>query len=166
MRHFFTAKKIAGILVVAGAILLLTSGTLAEKEEDSDWLTDFEKAQEQAEKKNRPILVNFSGSDWCGWCIRLDKEVFSKKEFQQFAKEELILLMVDFPRNKEQSSETKQQNQELAQKYGAKGFPTILLLDADGKELARTGYKRGGADNYIDHLKELLEKNVEPEKSD
>ncbi|MFW5997060.1 MAG: hypothetical protein ACOCQP_03505, partial [Lentisphaeria bacterium] len=61
MRHFFTAKKIAGILVVAGAILLLTSGTLAEKEEDSDWLTDFEKAQEQAEKKNRPILVNFSG---------------------------------------------------------------------------------------------------------
>ncbi len=155
-------KKISGKLkltgLVTGCMVLLAGWAMAEKIE-LKWLTDFKAAQEQAEEKERPILVNFTGSDWCGWCIRLDKEVFSQEEFNRFAKNDLVLLMIDFPRGKEQTEELKQQNAQLAQKYGIRGFPTIVLLDAEGKKLNQTGYRRGGAKAYVEHLQELLKKD-------
>ncbi|MCF6176593.1 MAG: thioredoxin family protein [Victivallaceae bacterium] len=123
------------------------------------WETDFTKAKADAQKSKKIILANFSGSDWCGWCIKLDKEVFSKPEFKKFAKENLVLLMVDFPRNKKkQSKAVQKQNAKLAKKYNIKGFPTILLLDDNGKVLAQTGYQPGGAQAYIKHLKKLMKK--------
>lgn len=127
----------------------------AEKTE-STWLTDFEQAKEVAAEKNLPILADFSGSDWCGWCIKLDNEVFSKEAFKAYAAENLVLFLADFPRSKEQSDAVKEQNQALAEKYGVRGFPTVLLLDAQGNVLERTGYQRGGPEAYVEHIKELL----------
>jgi len=120
------------------------------------WLTNLEAAKKEAAVKQLPILVNVAGSDWCGWCIKLDSEVFSKREFKEYAKENLVLVLADFPSRKKQSDAIKQQNKTLAGKYGVQGFPTVLLLDANGKVLARTGYREGGAEKYVAHLKKAL----------
>ena len=119
------------------------------------WLTDFEAAKKLAAKRNVPILADFSGSDWCGWCIRLEKEVFSKKEFKVFAKDHFVLFLADYPSMKVQSEKVKKQNAALQTRYGIRGFPTILILDSKGKVLKKTGYQRGGAGAYIKHLKKL-----------
>ena len=100
--------------------------------------------------------VALSGSDWCGWCIKLDREVFSQDAFRNFAQESLILFRADYPMRKKQPEETRKQNKELADRYGIKGFPTVLLLDAAGKVRAQTGYRRGGAEAYIEHIKGLI----------
>jgi thioredoxin-related protein len=133
-------------LFISGAVLAGGDG----------WLTDLAAAQKLAAEKNRPILVDFSGSDWCGWCIKLDKEVFSQEAFKAYADENLVLLMLDFPRRKELPAEQRQQNNMLMRQYGVEGFPTVLLLDKDGKEIARTGYREGGPAAYVKHLKELI----------
>jgi len=126
--------------------------------EGDGWMSDMEAAKKTAAEKNRPILVDFSGSDWCGWCMKLDKEVFSTEQFKKFAADNLVLVLADFPRRKEQSAEQRKANDALAEKYNIEGFPTVLLLDASGRELARTGYRPGGAEAYVKHLKELVEK--------
>lgn len=136
---------------------LLTSGLGLAASAEKGWMTDFEAARKKAAELERPILVDFTGSDWCGWCIKLDREVFSKKAFQTYADKNLVLFVADFPRSKKQSDEVKEQNQALAEKYRIQGFPTILLVDEDGKVLARTGYRPGGADAYVDHIGSLLE---------
>lgn len=120
------------------------------------WLTDFEAAKKLAAEKNVPILADFSGSDWCGWCIKLDNEVFSKDVFKEYAKDNVILFLADFPSRKPQPEEVKKQNEALKNKYGIRGFPTVLLLDAEGKVLERTGYQQGGAEAYVEHIKDLL----------
>jgi protein disulfide-isomerase len=120
------------------------------------WLRDFEAARKIASEKGLPILADFSGSDWCGWCIKLDREVFSEEEFKTFAGERLVLFLADFPSKKQQPEEEAQQNKALAEKYGIRGFPTVLILDGNGEVLGRTGYRPGGADAYVGHLKQLL----------
>jgi len=120
------------------------------------WLTDFEQAKKLSKEKGVPILADFSGSDWCMWCVRLDQEVFAKKEFKEYAKKYLILLMVDFPRQKKLPEKVTKQNRMLAEKYGIRGFPTVLLLDKDGDVLSKTGYRQGGPKEYVKHLNSLL----------
>ena len=120
------------------------------------WLTDFEAAKKLAAQKNLPILADFSGSDWCGWCIKLDKEVFSKDEFKAYAEDNVVLFLADFPSRKPQPAEVKKQNKALRDLYGIRGYPTVLLLNAEGEVLERTGYQAGGAEKYIEHIKDLL----------
>jgi len=139
-------KWIVLITLMTGVNLLAAEG----------WLTDFEAAKKQAAEKNLPILVDFSGSDWCGWCIKLDNEVFSQDEFKDYAEENLVLFLADFPRSKPQPEDIQKQNKALSQKYGVRGFPTVLLLNAGGEVLGRTGYQRGGPEAYVKHLKDLL----------
>jgi thioredoxin-related protein len=141
-------KKLITILMVAG----FAAGAFGAE----GWLTDFNEAKKQAVAKNLPILVDFSGSDWCGWCIKLDNEVFSQDAFKAYAEENLILFLADFPNSTPQPEEVKAQNKALAEKYGVRGFPTVLLLDAEGNVLERTGYQRGGPEKYVEHIKELL----------
>jgi len=124
------------------------------------WMTDFKAALVEAKQQEKPILVDFTGSDWCGWCIRLDKEVFSKAAFLEFANDELILVEIDFPRGKKQSESIKAQNEQLLAKYGVLGFPTILLLDSNGQTIGKTGYRPGGPEAYVEHIKEIVEKGV------
>lgn len=126
---------------------------------ESLWMHDFEAAKAKAVKEGKPIFINFTGTDWCGWCIKLEKEVFSKKAFQDYAKENLVLVEVDFPRKKEQTAELKEQNKKLDKEYGVEGYPTLYLLDAQGKKLTEDiGYREGGPEAYVAHLKSLLKK--------
>lgn len=122
----------------------------------SKWLTDYNKALELAKELKRPVLVNFTGSDWCSWCIKLSKEVFTEDVFLKYAKENLVLLKLDFPKRIQQTPEEKAANEKLAQDYKVSGFPTIVLLNPEGTEVARTGYQPGGANVYVAHLKSLL----------
>jgi thioredoxin-related protein len=119
------------------------------------WLTDFEKAKAAAAKDGKDLLMDFTGSDWCGWCIRLHEEVFSKDAFKQEAPKHFVLLELDFPQMKDQPEELKKQNNGLQEKYGIEGFPSIVLADAQGRPYAITGYEAGGAAKYLDHLAEL-----------
>lgn len=119
-------------------------------------LTDFKLAQEIARETKRPILLIFSGSDWCGWCVRLDKEVFSTAAFKNWAEKNLVCVLLDFPRRKPQSAELKKQNRALQAKYGVRGFPTVYLVKADGSVIGRTGYVKGGPQKYILNLKAMM----------
>lgn len=97
------------------------------------------------------MLLDFTGSDWCGFCTKLDEDIFSKGPFKSFAKKRLVLVELDYPRTKQQSDEVKKQNSELRSKFGVNGFPTLILIDANGKEVARwVGYKK----DLLDELKE------------
>ena len=108
---------------------------------DDAWLTSYDKALTQAKAEKKVVLADFTGSDWCGFCIKLKHEVLDTDEFKTWAKQNVVLLELDYPRQKQQSDEVKKQNQELAKKFGVDGFPTVLVLDGEGKELARiVGY--------------------------
>jgi protein disulfide-isomerase len=121
-----------------------------------NWENNLDKAIEQAKKENKAVLVNFTGSDWCIWCKRLSSEVFQQKEFQEYADENLVLVMLDFPKDVPQSEETQAYNRNLAQKYGIQGFPTILIFDNQGKMVGQTGYQPGGAAKYVQHIESYL----------
>ncbi|RYG18581.1 thioredoxin family protein, partial [bacterium] len=111
-------------------------------------------------------LMDFTGSDWCGWCIKLNDEVFKHDEFKTGVKDKFVLVELDYPRDKSKlSEETQKQNEELQGKYSIQGFPTILLCDADGKPFAKTGYQAGGAEKYVAHLDELRAKKDVRDKS-
>ncbi|MBN8246940.1 MAG: thioredoxin family protein [Verrucomicrobia bacterium] len=110
------------------------------------WLASFEQAQKFAEKSKRPILINFTGSDWCGWCKRMHRETLSTKEFIHFASSNLLLVELDFPNSIPQSAELKRANAAVKDQFRVTGFPTYVLVGADGKELGRqVGYLKGGA---------------------
>ena len=138
---------------VAAAIL----AGIASAQTEVQWLTDFKKAQEQAKSANKLLLIQFTGSDWCPPCRMLQKEVLSTREFQEYASKNFILLEVDFPRAKQQAAELAQQNQTLAQRFGIEGFPTILVLNAEGKKLGEmVGYDpRAGRQAFIDSLEKM-----------
>ena len=119
------------------------------------WLTSLDQAQKEAQAKNRLLLMDFTGSDWCGWCIMLDKEVFSKPEFKEYASKNLVLLELDFPRMKKMPPEVIAQNEKLAVKYGIQGFPTVVVFDSSGKPLGALGYQAGGPQAFIAELEKL-----------
>ncbi len=141
----------ANWIVVAAAV------AAASAQAATGWEDNFEKALQRAEKEDKYVLVDFSGSDWCGWCIKLDDEVFSKKAFKEYAKESLVLVLLDFPRWKELPKATREQNEALLKKYGVRGFPTVLLLSPKGEVAGRTGYRPGGPEAYVQHIKEMIE---------
>ncbi len=122
------------------------------------WLTDFKKAQAQSLKDKKPMLVNFTGSDWCGWCIKLDREVFSKKEFQKWAKENVILVKLDFPRKSKQTAAEKKANRALANKYGVRGYPTILFINGKGEAVGKSGYMKGGPSAWTKSASKIISK--------
>src|SRR5947209_4227794 len=119
------------------------------------WLTDYEQAQKEAQAQHKLLLMDFTGSDWCGWCIMLDKEVFSKPEFKEYASKNLVLLELDFPRTKKMPPETTAQNERLLMKYGIQGFPTVVVFDSSGKPLGALGYQAGGPQAFIAELERL-----------
>jgi len=123
---------------------------------ESTWLNDYKKAQQEAKASNKFLLLDFTGSDWCGWCKRLEQEILSQSRFENYARENLVLLEVDFPRAKPQSPELRKQNQELAQQYQVEGFPTIVVLNGDGQKLWQyDGYFPDGLAAFIAQLEKL-----------
>jgi len=146
-----------GFLAVAAAALL-SLFTLAGFADDdpSLWETKFEDAKTKAKADHKLLLVDFTGSDWCGWCIKLKQEVFDQEAFKKEAPQKFVLVELDFPRMKQLPDDLKAQNDQLAQRFDVSGFPTILLLDADGQLIARTGYRPGGPEEYLKHLAEFV----------
>ncbi|MEO6872054.1 MAG: thioredoxin family protein [Chthoniobacterales bacterium] len=136
-------------------VLSLSCFTLASAHAEANWLQDLSKAQAQAKESHKLLLLDFTGSDWCIWCKKLDAEVYSQPAFQAYAKDHLVLMKIDFPRKVAQSPEVKKQNGELAQKYGVQGFPTIVVLNGEGKQVGELGYQPGGADAFVNELKKL-----------
>lgn len=145
--------------VIAMLLLFATSALAATPAKSVKWLDDFANAKSEAKKTGKPILVNFTGSDWCPWCIKLDKEVFSQKAFLDYASANLVLAIADFPRGKKLPARVVKQNESLQAKYQIQGFPTVLLLDGEGQLLGQTGYVPGGAEAYVTNIKSLLEKS-------
>jgi protein disulfide-isomerase len=149
MMNIFSNRALVRSLILGAAFLGL-SPVVSVFGESLVWQTDYAAAKSAATQQNRYILLDFTGSDWCPYCIKMDKEVFAKPAFSTFADKKLILVKLDFPRRANQSAAEKSQNQELAKKYGIEGFPTYVLLDPSGKEVRRqVGYLEGGPDAFI-----------------
>lgn len=120
------------------------------------WINDFNKALAQAKAEKKDILMDFTGSDWCTWCIRLNREVFTQTEFIKYAPEKFVLLELDFPRGESKLSPAiRKQNDQLQAKFEVQGFPSIVLADSQGRAYAVTGYEQGGPTAYISHLEQL-----------
>lgn len=129
-----------------------------------DWVSDVAAAKARAAKEGKDLLINFTGSDWCVWCKRLDGEVFSKATFLEGDQaDKFVFLYLDFPRDPELLAEVvdPELNEKLRETYAVQGFPTIILADASGHPYARTGYQAGGPENYNSHLSELRTKGAQ-----
>ncbi len=157
MKKYFLAVFTFVLLVSIGC----TDNAAKDNPKSSQltWVENLEQGIKTAKAEDKQILVNFTGSDWCIWCKRLNSEVFSQKEFADYAKKNLVLVKVDFPRNIEQSHDTKLYNNNLMRQFGVRGFPTIILLDSEGKFVGQTGYQQGGATNYVKHIQEYYTKS-------
>ena len=140
------------LITIALAASALAAG--AKTSTPAGWTDDYDAALKRAAAENKLVLADFSGSDWCGWCKKLDKEVFDTDEFLKGATNEYVLLMVDTPQDQELLSEkAKKQNPKLVEKYKVRGFPTVLVLDAKGEVVFQGGYEKGGPKKYLKMLK-------------
>ena len=142
---FRTMKTLLSLIALAS----LATSAFAAKE---GWLDDLEKAKTQAKAENKKILLDFTGSDWCGWCKKLDAEVFSQQEFKDYAAKKLVLVEVDFPHGFKLPDATKKQNDELAKKFQIRGYPTIVVTSASGTKKGELGYVEGGPKAFIKAL--------------
>ncbi len=151
------------ILVIA----FLTLATMSlQAQEGLTWHTDMTKATDISIKENKPLFLFFTGSDWCGWCIRLQKEVFKTPEFVKWAKENVVLVELDFPRKNEQTEAVKMQNAQLQQQLQVRGYPTVWFVSAtktaDAKvnlnALGSTGYVAGGPQVWIAGANQIIKK--------
>ncbi len=141
-------------------LALTVTATLSTAAGDN-WMIDFDAAKKKASLENKDLFVDFTGSDWCGWCIKLVDEVFRHDVFNQGVADKFVLVEIDFPRDQSKLSHTIQkQNAQLKEKYDIQGFPTILLMDSTGRPYAQSGYLEGGAEKYLKHLGELQTKRV------
>ena len=144
-----------------GIGLLTCCALLQAVADESQWLTDLSKAQAQAKKENKLVLMDFNGSDWCPPCKALRKNVLNSTEFVDYAKKNLVLVDVDFPRHTTQPADLKNANQALSKKFGITGFPTVIVLDGEGKELKKTvGYDGENAKDFIASLETLKKKQT------
>jgi protein disulfide-isomerase len=121
------------------------------------WFTSLDQAQAEARKSGKPILADFTGSDWDPRCVKLRKEVFDTKPFKDWAAKSVVLLEVDFPQKKPQDDATRKANSDLAAKYEIKGFPTVVFLAADGKVLGKSGYQPGGPAAWTTNAQKILD---------
>ena len=122
---------------------------------DDGWMTDHAKALEKAKADKKMVVMDFTGSDWCGWCIKLDKEVFDQKDFKEYADKNLVLLKLDFPQKKKLTQLLTKQNEKLMQEYKVEGFPTVIVLDSEGKQIGQLGYMQGGPSAFVAELEKL-----------
>ena len=139
-------------------ILILITLMISSIASAQNWETNWEDASAKAKQNNHNIILVFSGSDWCGPCIKLDKDIWQAEEFQTFANKHWVLLRADFPRKKKNELPQTQvaENARLAERYNENGyFPLVVVLNPEGKVLGKTGYKNISVREYIEELKTL-----------
>jgi len=147
--------------------LFLVMGAMTMQAQDLVWHNDVKKATEISKKTKKPMLLFFTGSDWCGWCMRLQKEVFKTPEFTKWAKDNVVLVELDFPRRSPQQPEIQQQNQQLAQTFQIGGYPTVWFVNAtvnkekqiNFEKLGSTGYVAGGPSKWLEGADKILGAN-------
>lgn len=144
-KQWLTAGIIATTVVAAVVVAIVMSPK-----------SDLEQASAAARRGDKHLLIYFNGSDWCGWCKRLDAEVFNKAEFAAYAGENLVCYQANFPKRDLQPEEKKRSNQELALKYAVQAVPTVVLLNPSGEWIGSTGYRPGGSEKYVEHLKAII----------
>ena len=145
-----TRSRILG----ACAALLLIAGSLRAAE----WTEDYAGALVKAKKEHKLVLLDFTGSDWCIWCKRIDADVFSTKKFQDYAAKGLVLVTLDFPRTHPQKDDIKARNAKLGEKFEIQGFPTLVIMDPGEKVVYRQdGYDEGGVDALLGHLPKVAD---------
>lgn len=131
-------------------LLLTVLAAGAAMADEPAWLVNLPQAVAQAKLDRKLVLIDFTGSDWCGWCKKLDADTFSQPAFLDFARKNLVLVQADFPAHKPQPDDLKEANHALAATYGVQGYPTLILLRADGSMVwKQTGYLPGGPDALI-----------------
>jgi len=145
--------------------LLLVVGAMTVQSQELKWETNVQTASELSIKTKKPLLLFFTGSDWCGWCIRLQNEVLKTPEFLAWAKDNVILVELDFPRRSPQQPDIQQQNMQMQQMFEVRGYPTVWFANPskkDGKftldKLGSTGYVAGGPSKWLDSAKQILVK--------
>ena len=143
--------------------MLLVLGSTTIEAQELTWETNLQKAVEVSIKTKKPLLLFFTGSDWCGWCIRLQNEVLKTPDFAKWAKDNVILVELDFPRRSPQQPEIAQQNNELQQIFAVRGYPTVWFANPskkDGKinldKLGSTGYVAGGPGKWLEGANQIL----------
>ena len=141
-------------LILITILSAVAAGSLFADYPPEGWTDSITEAIAEAEREDKMLLLDFTGSDWCGWCKRLDNEVWKTQVFQNWADDNLVMVFLDFPQSIELSDEIRKQNYILQQMLGVQGYPTIWLLDSDLTPLLRTGYREGGPEEYIRHLTE------------
>lgn len=146
------------------AALFCAFSVFAAPQPTAAWTSDLPAAQARAKAEGKAVLLNFTGSDWCGWCIKLRRDVFQKPEFESYARTNLVLVEVDFPKRKELPSEMQKANRKLAQQFQVQGYPTLILVDASGAKLGTVNYGNGGTRTFIAEVEKVLRppKPVEP----
>jgi thioredoxin-related protein len=145
-------------LLFLSLILLWQFSNAQHAESQLNWLTDFEKAKVIAKNEHKPILMLFTGSDWCPPCKAMHNDLFPNKEFVELSKQ-VVLVMVDFPRRKPMSAEQRRKNGELQRKFHRGGVPTFVAVDADENILGKiSGYRYGAPQRNIDFVKKMIQK--------
>lgn len=148
MQNFFAPLALAGLTFLSAP---------ASASVDENWIQDFDKAVAMAKEQKKDLLVDFTGSDWCHWCIKLQEEVFDFDAFNIGVQSNFILVSLDFPRGDDAKAwvPNPKRNDELKNKYKVGGYPTVLLMTADGIVYGQTGYQEGGPEAYVKHVNEL-----------
>lgn len=155
------------IPAIATALLVASLGfARTARADEAKWLTNYDEAVKKAKAEKKVILADFTGSDWCGWCIKLKEEVFDKKEFQDWASKRVVLLEVDFPQQKAQTDAVKKQNADLQSKFSIEGYPTIVFIDVDGTEKGRSGYMKGGPAAWTKNADGIIGKDGDAKKDE
>ncbi len=145
-------KTILMLLLMCSAVFAFADGI--------NWFDNYGKAQEESQKTGKPILMLFTGSDWCPYCIKMEKDAFSKPQFQKFIQENFIMFKADFPRRRKLLPGVVVQNQKLRSQYKVEAYPTVIITDAKGTQLApRTGcLESSDVNSYINTYKQILAK--------
>lgn len=157
--------RTTGILIFCMLISTLGFAQNDYKASLDGWLVNIDKAYEVSQKTGKPILANFTGTDWCIWCKRLQRDVFVKDGFDEWAEENVVLLELDFPRRSQVPKEIKQQNAKLQQSFKVRGYPTIWVFDLGKDEsgefqitpLGRTGYTKT-LDKFTSDVEKMIDK--------
>ena len=123
-----------------------------------EWHESIVLAMRESAQTGKPILADFTGSDWCHWCKKLDQDVFETKTFKKWSRQNVVLLELDYPQNDSQRSDIKLQNEELAKRYNVEAYPTVLLLNSNGEVLGRLGYQ-ADPDAWIASAESFLQPN-------
>ncbi len=150
-------------LIAFATVLALGSATFGDK---SNWQTNVETAKQLAASQGKDLLLDFTGSDWCHWCIKLTDEVFSQPDFDNEALRSFVLVEIDFPSDRaSQSDFIATQNNQLSKQFEIESFPTVVLADSQGRPYAKTGYRAGGPQPFLAHLAELREKRIKRDEA-